>query len=121
MRHRPRKTESVFIDDLDLGSLILAQGNIGSFDEDEDLVPSLELHFFDGASGNDRCHLTAGRFDDDFTQNLIGDDALDRTRQLIADALFHTVAFLRGSKHDLKTEDTSLNWSVTKFEGGAIL
>jgi len=61
-------------------------------------------YVFDGVSGNDRCHLTAGRFDDHFTQNLIGDDALDRTRELIADAVFHTVAFLRGSKHGLKTD-----------------
>ena len=38
---------------------------------------------------DDRRNFTDARLDDDFAENLIGNDALDCARKLIADALFH--------------------------------
>jgi hypothetical protein len=68
-----------------------AQGDVRGLDEDKDVVADLELHFFDRADGDDRDDFTNACLNDDFTENFVGDDALNSAgKKLIVDALFFT-------------------------------
>ena len=75
------------ITDQDLGAS--AQGDVRGLDEDKDVVTDLELHFFHRAGGDYRGDFTDACLNDDFTENFVGDDALNCAGKLIADALFH--------------------------------
>jgi len=66
-----------------------AQGNIGRFNQGKNFVADFELHFFDRARGYDRCDLADACLDNDFAENLIGNDTFDRARELVANALVH--------------------------------
>ena len=69
------------------------QGDVRGFDEDKDFVLRFELHLFDRAGGDNGSDFANARFDDDFTQNFVGDDALNRAGKLISDALFHNAGY----------------------------
>jgi hypothetical protein len=89
-----------------------AQGDVGRFNEDKDLVAGFELHLFDRAGGDNRGDLADARLDNDFTHYFVGDDALDCAGQLIADALFHNA----GLKDDLQTKEHFVELIVAELQ-----
>ena len=67
-----------------------AEGNVGCFHQRQDFVAWHDFHFLDRARGNDRRDVADARLDDYFTEDFVGHNAFNSSRELVSDAFFHS-------------------------------